>query len=82
MQRLYMGYTGHTRSIYYSGIIEKLWCDHYYGYVTRIYRPCFNNLARIFYTTASRMHIILYLLFIKYFKFYILKILGIYAAYI
>jgi len=84
-----MGYTGHTYSIYYSGVVEKLWCDRYYRYATRIHGPYFNNLARVFYTAASGIHIpyicilsiILYSLFIKYFKFYILKFLGICAAY-
>jgi hypothetical protein len=46
-----------------------------------MYGPYFNNLARVFYTTASGIYmpciyilsVILYLLFIKYFKFYTKK---------
>jgi hypothetical protein len=62
------------------GVVEKLWCDRCCcGYATRMHGPCFDNLARLFYTAASRMYIpyicilsvILYFLFIKYFKFYI-----------
>ena len=74
--RLYSTYSQYIR----YGVVEKLQCDrYYYGYATRIYGPYFNNLACLFYTIASRMHIlyicilsvILYSLFIKYFKFYI-----------
>jgi hypothetical protein len=58
MQRLYIGYTGHTLSMRCSGVVEKLWCDRCCcGYATRIYGPCFNNLARILYTAASGIYI-------------------------
>jgi len=89
MQRLCIGYAGHTYGVRYSGVIEKLWCDRYcYGYATRIHGLYFNDLAHVFYTAASRMHmpcicilsVILYLLFIKYFKFYN-NFFCIYAAY-
>jgi hypothetical protein len=62
------------------GVVEKLWCDRCcYRYATRIHGPCFDNLARLFHTAASGIYmpciyilsVILYFLFIKYFKFYI-----------
>jgi len=51
--------------------------------------PYFNNLARLFYSVAGGIYIpyiyisgvILYYILIKYFKFYISKILFIYALY-
>lgn len=38
------------------GVMGKFWCNYCCGYATRVYRPCCDNLARLFYVATYRMY--------------------------